>query len=346
MNAWYCTRQDVMGALDVKVTARAERDVDRAAANAVGAVDALTRRRFHPWTGTRYFDWPSRDQPTPWRLWLGQNLLVTATTVHSAAVLLDPADYFLEPVNDGPPYDRLELNRANSVAFGGGPTYQRTVEIAGVWAGAPVVEVPIGVLAGALSPDPMASANITLTTPQVGVGDVLRIGSERVSVRELTMVDTGQDLATPLSASAAGTLVAVADGDAFAAGQTILLDAERMLVVDVAGNNLVVKRSWDGTVLAAHTGSSIFSRTGLDLVRGQLGTAAAAHDSGATIYRWEPPALINSLAIAESINQLRQENTGYTDTVDNQNEWNTSALHKLREDAAAEWGRRARTAAI
>lgn len=67
--ACYCSREDVMRALDSKLTARNATQIDRAIEAAAQSIDALTHRRFYPWTGTRYFDWPNFQYARPWRPW-------------------------------------------------------------------------------------------------------------------------------------------------------------------------------------------------------------------------------------------------------------------------------------
>jgi hypothetical protein len=97
--------------------------------------------------------------------------------------------------------------------------------------------------------------------------------------------------------------VPVASGSAFAVDEAILIDAERMLITDIAGNNLIVKRGWDGTVLAPHTtGAHVYAPRSLAVRRAVLGTIASTHTLGTAVARWDPPGPVNQLTIAEALN--------------------------------------------
>jgi hypothetical protein len=115
-----------------------------------------------------------------------------------------------------------------------------------------------------------------------------------------------------VSALASDVTIAVTTGTSYTVGEILLLDSERMLIVDIAGNNLTVKRAWDGTVLAAHTGSTIYAPRRLTVTRGAVGTTAATHSNGAAITRHVVPGLIKELCVAEALNTLLQETGGYS----------------------------------
>lgn len=344
---WYCTREAVKQALDVQHTARSDPQVDRAVASGARGIEELLHRRFYPHTGTRYFDLPTLNGAPPWRLWLDSNTLISVTEVTSGGVEI--TDYFLRR-SDGleePPYTHIELDRGTSAAFGGGTSPQRDIAITGVW-GYRDDETQVGALTDTLGTS--GSAGITLS-PTVGVGSLLRIDSERLIVTAKTMVDSGQNVGgTGLAASAADVTVPVSNGTAFEAGQVLLVDAERMLVVDITGNNLIVKRAWDGTVLAAHTvGADVYTLAGFTVARGQLGTTTAAHSSGTAICRFEFPSLIQSLNVAEAVEQLLQETSGYGRTVgtgDNEREAAGKGLAGIRAEAVIAYGRKARKAVV
>jgi hypothetical protein len=346
----YCTREDAKSALDFKETARNNSQVDRAVAAATLAIEGLTHRKFYPWTGTRYLDWPNFQFARPWRLWLNSNELISVSALVSGGVTIAATDYFLRRSDmvDEPPYTHIEIDLDGPAAFSSGDTHQRSVAITGVF-GHSANEEAVGSLAGSLAADASATASITWTTARIGVGDTLRIDNERMIITGRTMVDSTQDLQTPLTAAANNVTVAVTTGTAFAIDEVLLLDSERMLVVDIAGNNLTVRRAWDGSVLATHSGSSIYTLTGVEITRGQLGTTAAAHNSAATIYRHQVPPLVRELAIAEAINTLLQESAGYARTSgsgDNEREMSAKGIKSLRDDVYTAFGRKARIAAI
>jgi hypothetical protein len=341
----YCTREDVKRALDSAETARNNGQVDRAIGSATAAIHGLTHRVFYPWTGARTFDWPSFDYAWPWRLWLNQNELVSITALTSGGVAVPIADVLLRP-DTGPPFTRVELDLGSNAAFGGGTTPQRDITITGVW-GYTADEEPAGALAGAVSG---SATTITVTDSSVvGVGQILRIDTERLIVTGKRMTTTGQTLQAPLTAQASATTVAVTDGTAYAEGEEILLDAERMLIVDIAGNNLIVKRAWDGSVLAVHTGSTVYAPRTLTVTRGALGTGAGSHADTAPVLKHTVPPLIRQAAIAEALNSLFQETSGYARQVgsgDNQREATARGLASLRDQVYTAHARKARMRAV
>jgi hypothetical protein len=344
----YCTREDVKGALDVAETARSNDRVDRAIESAVTTIDAMMRRRFTPWTGTRYFRWPNPQSPTPWRLWLGLDEIISITALSAGGTTIPSSDYFLEPANSGPPYTSIETDQSRSSTFAPGNTAQRAVAVTGTF-GYRADEETVGSLAGTLAASTSATATVTWTTARIGVGSLLRIDSERVLVTERTMVDTTQN-SPALTASVADTSITVSDVTAFAVEEIILIGTERMRIVDIAGTALTVKRAYDGTVLAAHSpGDNIYALTGVTLARAQCGTTLAAHSTSATIYRHIVPPLIRDLALATAVNQLLQESAGYARVVgsgDAQMETSGKGLRALEQDALERHGRQILTRAV
>lgn len=345
MGIWYITRESVKRALDSAETARNDGMVDRAIDAATRSIWGLTHRVFYPTVATRSFPWPDPNRSRSYRLWLNDDL-ISVTALTSGGTTIAPADFFLEPGNDGPPYTAIEVNLGGSAAFEASATHQRAISVAGVW-GASADEVAAGALAEALD-DSETAIDVT-DAGVVGVGDVLRVDSERMIVTGRSMLTTAQTVQTPLTASTADVLVAVTDGTAYHVDEVLLLDAERVLVVDVAGNNLVVKRAWDGSTLAAHTGSTIYAARTLTVTRGALGTTAATHLTAAPLVRNEAPGLIRQLAMAETLNSLQQEGSGYASMVssgEGVREQTGGGLGDLREAAYRAYGRKARSAAI
>lgn len=348
MGVVYATRESVKSALDSAETARNNRQVDRALESASRTVEGLLKRRFYPWTGTRYKDWPNQQYARAWRLWLDADELVSLATLVAGSVTIPATDYFLEPKNIGPPYSRIEIDLDSASTFSSSGTPQRAIAITGVF-GYTAEEESVGTLAATLSSS--ATGASPTWTADVGVGDIVHVDSERMIVTDRTMVDSTQNLGgSGLAAQANAVTVAVSNGAVFLLGQTILIDSERMLIVDVAGNNLTVKRAWDGSVLAAHsTNADIYALTGIVVSRGQLGTTAAAHSSGATIYRHVVPGLVRELTIAEALTTLGQQTSSYATKVssgDGERDAGGVGLPDLRDKAIARYGRRARKRAI
>ena len=343
---WYTTRETVKSALDIQETARSNRQVDRAIESGARNVEGLTHRRFYPELRTMTWDWPNWQYAEPWRLWLGENELISITTMTAGGVTIAAADRLLRP-DYGPPYTHIELNLGSSASFGGGSTHQRTISVYGLY-GFRADETAAGALAEAL--DASETAVDVTDSAAVGVGDILRVDSERMTVTGRSMLDTGQNIGANLTASNAATTVAVTNGAAYSVDEVLLVDAERMLVEDIAGNNLIVKRAWDGSVLAAHTsGADIYAPRTLTVTRSALGTTAATHTSAAAIVRHQPPSLIRDLNTAYAINQLLQEGAGYArvgGSGDNAREFTGRGIAALESAVRARYGRMARLEAV
>lgn len=345
----YCTREDVKAALDLKETSRSNTLVDNAIESASRSIENLTNRRFYPQDATRKFDWPNYQRARPWRLWLNQNDLISLTAVTSGGVAIPTASVFLEPVNDSPPSTYIELDLSTTASFAIGPTFQRSLALTGTW-GYSAVTAPAGALGAAMTDTTGTLAQVT-DSSQVGVGSVIVVGTERMLVADRAMVSTAQTQQGAGVSTAANNDVslAVTDGTKYFVGETLLLDSERMLVVDIASNTLTVKRAWDGSVLATHSGATIFAPRNLTVTRGALGTTAATHLISAGISRYVYPAPVVELAVAEAENTLLQKTSGYARTVgegDNLRLASGAGLADIRAKVMATYGRKARQRAV
>lgn len=348
MGVWYCTREAVKGALDIKLTARADALVDDAVEAGARAIEGRLHREFYPQMATRFFDWPSENRGSSWRLWLDGDQLLDVTTLTAAGVVIPSGDYFLEPANAGPPYNRVEIDLAGASSFSAGATRQRAIEILGLWgsAGGTTDEAAAGALTEALD-DVETDVDVNgAAAAAVGVGTILRCEAERMIVTGRTMMDTGVNLTGGLTtAVASDTSGTVADGTAFTVGEEIVVGAERMLIVDIPGNTLVVKRAWNGSTLATHGTDDIFASRRLTVERGALGTTAAAHNTATALRRHKVPGLIFSLNKAEAINILQQDEAAWGRVVgqgEGQREAAGKGLASLWEQAVAAYGRKLR----
>lgn len=313
MGVYYCTREDVKAALDYKETARNNAQIDRLIEAASRRIETMCHRRFYPEIDTRYFDWPNKTSYRSWRLWLDADELISVTSISSAGTSIPSTDYFLEPVNAGPPYTRVDLDLSSNSTFGGGATWQRDITITGVF-GHSAEETTAGTLAENL--DSSETGVDVSDSAAIGVGSLIKIDDERMQVTGKTMLTTGQTTQGALTASQADVTVAVTTGSSYIVGETILVDFERMLVVDIAGNNLIVKRAWDGSVLAGHSGSAtIYAPRTLTVTRGVLGTTAATHSTSTAIAKHVVPGPVTELAIAEVQTILQQEESAYARSV-------------------------------
>lgn len=342
-SVWYCTREAVKSATDSAETARNNAQLDRLIdASSRSIEQQMMHRKFYPTVATRRFAYPTEytNPNRRWRVWLDEHELISVTSITSFDTVIPSTDYFLEPVNDGPPYTHVEIDLDSTSYFGHGTTHQRELVIVGTF-GACEDTAPAGALAAAIATTTAPTCNVT-DSALIGVGSLIKVDSERMIVTGRSMLTSGQTLQTALTASLANQTVVVTTGSAFFVGETILLDAERMLIEEIAGNNLIVRRAWDGSTLAAHTAPTIYVPRTLTVERGALGTTAATHASAAAVTVHTVPALINQLCIAEVITALQQESFAYGRVVgsgDGQREAEALGLEDLRERAYRAHGR-------
>jgi hypothetical protein len=349
----YCTREDVKAALDLKETSRSNVLVDNAIEAAARNVEDITNRRFYPEDATRKFDWPNYQRTRPWRLWLNQNDLISVTAVTSGGTSIPVNQVFLEPVNgsspvSGTPYTYIELDISTSASFSAGATWQRSIAITGTW-GYSASTAPAGALAVAMNDTTGTVAQVT-DSSQVGVGSLILVGTERMLVTDRSMITTAQAQLSGVSTAVNSDVsLTVTDGTKYAVGEVLLLDSERMLIVDIGGNTLTVKRAWDGSVLATHSGATIYAPRSLTVTRGALGSTAATHLISSAITRYAYPALVVELAIAEAENTILQKTSGYSRTVgegDSLRLASGAGLADIRARAVAAYGRKARQRAV
>jgi hypothetical protein len=352
----YATREDVMSAADVRPTAQAGKQIDNALAAASEQVDRLCHRGarargipgFAPWTGTLTFDWPNPQTGTSWSMWLNQHSLISVITLSSGGVAIPQVSVFLEPSASGPPYNRLTLDRATTSGYfqRGSGVGQRAISITGVW-GYTDTEQTVGTVSTAISSTTGTSVVLSAT---VGVGDILRIDSERLIVTEKTWSASGQTLADPMTASNADQSLQVSNGAAFLVGEQLMVDSETVEVLAITGNTLVVKRAVLGSTLAAHTTSATvwWARTFI-VSRGALGTTAATHSLTAPVYRHRVPDMVRELTVAYALDTYYQRGSGYSRTIgsgEGERPASGGGIRALEERVYGAYGRRVRMRAV
>jgi hypothetical protein len=312
VSVWYATREDVMSALDVAESARSVAQIDRLIEAASRSVEALCRRKFYPMAATRHVEWPSSQLGTSYRIYLdGDHELISASEVISGGVEI--TGYFLEPQSSGPPYTRLELDRAGADMFGG-DSEQRAITLVGVF-GACADLTLAGTLAEGLDASETA---VDASGMAVGIGDHIKVDDEYMQVTGRSLLATGATLTAALDAAknAAGTTFGLSGTWSIGVGEAITIDGERMLVTAVTATTVTVERAWSGSVLAAHLlGATVYAPRSLTVLRGQLGTTAATHADTTAVYRHTPPPLVRTLTVAEALVALQREQSGYARTV-------------------------------
>lgn len=350
MGIWYCTREDVKSALDSKATAYNNKDVDAAIEQASRNAESFLHRRYYPEIATRYIDWPNQDYAPSWRIYLKKNELISLTTLVSGGTTIPATDYFLRRSDneERPPYTFIDINLASASAFSGGSTFQRSIALTGVF-GYQDVQTDIG---GTLATTVNASVTTVDVTnsADIGTGSLLNLESERVTVSARSLLTTATTITADVGALNSVTLVSTSDGTKHHADELITIDAETMIVRSVVGNNLIVQRAWDGSVLAPHTtGATVFAPRRLTVARAALGTTAAAHTAGIAITRQTYPGPVVSLTRAYAINNRMQEVTGFARVAGSGNnayEFTGRGIIQLEQDAMQAVGKKNRLGAI
>lgn len=308
----YCWREDVKYGLDVVATSRYDAQIDREIVAASRFIDKQMRRVFYPAIDTRTFDYLDHQYSLTWRLWLDSNeLAAPPTQVLASGVDITASVLARNGRGDTiPPYTYLEVDLSTNAAFMASSTYQRAISVLGPY-GFTLDEQAAGTVS-AISSTAQATATVSDGT-LIGVGAIVRAGTERMIVTGRSMADSGQTSQQILPAANQSVIVRAVDGTGFNAGEVIMIDAEKMFIDEIAGNSIIVKRPWDGSALAAHdAGATIYVNRGVTIARGQLGTTAATHTAATPIATHGVPPPIRTLAVAETMGRLGLERSGYT----------------------------------
>lgn len=344
---WYTTRETVKHAVDISNSARANEQIDRIIGDVSEQIELDCRRIFHPRIETFSYDYPDDDRPVPWRVWLGgKREMIELLELSSGGTDIALSDVYLYP-DEGPPYTWFELARGSNASFGGTSTPQAAITGRALCGWTDVNE-HVDVLVSALSP-----TDTTLTIENgaaIGVGSLLRCGDERLIVTAKNATASGLLTSGALTAQPNATIVPMTGlAGAPAPLEMINIGGERMLVLDVLGSDLIVRRAVDGSVLTAHdTGAAIYVYREVTLRRGAAGTTAAAHDLGALLDVWVPPGPLEGLCVAASLVQIANENSAYARVVgsgEGQREARGAGLAKRWADVKRTFGRRVRMGA-
>lgn len=305
MGVFYVTREGFKAAAGFKGIGT-DAAIDRLLESASRQIDSLLRRHFYPVVATKAYEWPAPFQNTSLRLYLADDLLDVTSILSGGAPM---TSYVPQPVNDGPPYSRIEVNLASDDSFEQDAVRQLSIIIEGIWGYSWDMAV-VGALVDTI--DNVQTDLIVPDASRVGIGDLIFIGTEAMLVTDKLMLVNTSLLDGAVTANAADTLITVDAGTDFNVGEVVLVGAERMLISAIAANDLVVKRAYDGTVLAAHTDDdpTYVERT-LTVVRAACGTTPDAHTAADPITRNVPPGLISDWCLAEAVSRFYQEESGY-----------------------------------
>ena len=317
-------------------------------------IDRRTRRFFIPKTETRLYRWP-QDQTMPGDvLWLDQDLISLTTlktkAQNSSPTTIAAADYFLEPNNTGPPYNRIEIDQSSTSAFEGGDTPQRSISVLGSWGYSDDTK-STGTVSSGLSSDATATTMVCSDSSLIDVGDTLLIESEQIFVSEVASAALGSILLDDASVTKdlAGVTITVDGSHGLNAGEVILIDSEKMYISSIATNDLTVIRAYDGSLVATHSdNTAIHAFRTLTIERAVNGTTGATHADATAISVYEPPFDIRNLCMAETLAAYQQEQAGFSGDIgtgEGAAEFDGTGLSGLRKDVLGYYRRR-REAAI
>lgn len=311
---WYTTREQIKAAIPIQgsdVNALIDSYNEAAAED----VEKALGLRFIPETAIKFFRWP-QERGRYQTLDLVDQPVIAVTLIQAKAQDTTPttipaADYFLEPVNAGPPFTRIEIDRSSTSIFeSGDDTPQRAIAVTGRWAYREDTEAA-GTIAEEL--DATETGVDVSDSSLIGVGDTILIDSEAMFVSEKALLDTTANLNAALIADKSERTVAVTDGTLIKQGEIITVDSERMLVESISANNLTVTRGYDGSSLAAHDNATdIYAPRTLTATRGENGTTAATHTTGTAIARYAPPGDVFEYCRAYAIAHYKQGTSGWT----------------------------------
>ncbi len=316
MANWLTSRESVKRALKVNGIAQ-DRFIDESIESISRQIERWCHGRiFIPKTQTRLYEWFPRQFVRAHILWLDFDLLSVTTlktmAQDSSPTTISSSDFFLEPNNDGPPYDRIEIDLSSTAAFESGDTPQRSLSVLGSWGYSDNTRSR-GTVASGLSSSSSATEFVCGDGSLIDVGDTLLIESEQIFVSERVFADLAKNMNDgSITASVANNSLTAESGHGVLAGETIRLDSEEMFVEAVSGTTITVTRAYNGTLLVAHaTAVDIFVSRTLTIERGINGTTAATHADATAILKYEPEFNIVSWCRREAIAQYLQEGAGF-----------------------------------
>lgn len=351
---WYTTRCALKRAGEINGVDK-DPIVDRHIESASRFVSRRTRRCFIPSKQTRTYRWPDRFRNNRGTvLWLDQDLVSVCTlqseAQNSCPTTISACDFFVEPNNTGPPFDRIEIDLSSCASFSSGDTPQRSISVNGLW-GFSNDKTSAGTVASGLACCACATSMVVSDASRVCVGHTLCIECEQIFVSDRSFAALDSILVNDacIAAQQNDVTITVDACHGIKARETIKLDSEEMFVTHVSGNDLTVQRAYNGTVLAAHCDCTAvqINRT-LTVERGVNGTTAATHADCTAICRYEPEHDIQNWTLALALASLTQENAHWGRSVgtgEGAQEFRSVDLANLTKDMTKRY-QRSRMAAV
>ena len=338
----YVNADTIRAATAMPATVKADKAIARAIDDGSRAVERLCGGRlFYPTSATRTMDWPDSVNTDSRKLWLDGNEAVSISAISVDGTAL--TSWRVGP-DVGPPYRWVETDLSTAETWTSHSTtgHQDPVSITGVFAGCDTTTATAGALNGAIATTTATTVAVT-DGSDLSVGDCIKVDDEWMIITATAFADTSENLGSALTLDASDATIAVTDGATYAIGELLRVGRERLLIEDIASNDLYVVRKQHGTSIAAHSlGADIYVRRTLTVERGQLGTTAATHTDATAISRLVPPAGVTSLALAEALVVLANENAAYARTVgsgESEREARGGSIENLRKRTKTRYGR-------
>ena len=234
--------------------------------------------------------------------------LLTITSVSVLGTVRSTNDYFgWPPLRSWPdgPYTALQINRFGSL---------------GMWcnlAGKNAITGTWGLY------DKTVSLSLSTVTQLIGATTIVVSDGSQVSPGMVLELESEWELVTSTGAATASTAtvsgawdnaaeeLAVSDGTKVNVGETIQVDFERMRILDIAGNTLLVSRGVNKSKRNTHTnGTAVNVFRTFNVLRGANYSTAAAHTSVA-VSRQVAPADVNYLCRQVAILMINKAKTGF-----------------------------------
>lgn len=269
------------------------RDVSRALERIRAASDWIDQNIgiFIPKTEARRFDGPARDNQNL----IVENLLAETEVKDDTDVLLT-TDYLLYPRQrlwENGPYHRIQLD-PDAVTISGFSPEDDIIVVTGRW-GLYEETVDVGTDLNDASHTDSKTALIVDDGSKISPGMVLRIGTEQFLVEDIGAL-TAAITTTNEALDASEEEVTVVDGSLVNVGEIIRVNFEKMRILDISTNDLLVARGYLHTKKVTHTtGANVDVHRTFTVKRGVNGTTAAAQADNADINRYLPPWQVNWL---------------------------------------------------
>lgn len=352
MSNWYASLEAVKRAGNIVGDDR-DAQVGSTIEAASREFDRSTRRYFIPRTETRLYRWTNRSGIGR-VLWLDQGL-ISITTLQTKAQNSSPttiaaADFFLEPNNSGPPYNRIEIDISSTSAFEAGDTPQRSISVLGSW-GYKADTLSTGTVSSGLAASSTSTSMVCSNASLIDVGETLLIESEQIFISDRSFAALGSVLINDASVTKAkdNNTITLDGSHGVLQGEVVRLESEQMLVQRVSGNDIIVIRAYNGSLLAAHANDTAvhINRT-LAIERGINGTTAATHANATAISKYEPPSDVVRLILAQALATYAQNGAQWSRSVgtgDGAQEFTSKDLASLEKRTVAFY-KRSREAAI